>query len=74
MRHKDGKWIMIYLAQKSSFSFDPGQMKVKKKIKAYWVDPVTGNSTPEGSFKPDGEKTFVTPDTMEDSILILQAE
>ena len=73
-RHKDGKWIMIYLAQKSSFSVDPGQMKVKKKIKAYWVDPVTGNSTPEGSFKPDGEKTFVTPDTMEDSILILQAE
>lgn len=73
-RHKDGKWIMIYLAQKSSFSVDPGQMKVNKKIKAYWVDPVTGNSTPAGRFNPAGIKSFVTPDKLEDTILILQAE
>jgi hypothetical protein len=73
-RHKDGKWIMIYLAEKSSFSVDLGKMKVRNKVNAYWVDPVTGNSTPAGTFKARGEKSFVTPDTKEDAILILQAK
>ena len=72
-RHKDGKWIMIYLAEKSSFSVDLGKVKVRNKVNAYWIDPVTGNSTPAGTFKARGEKSFVTPDTMEDAILILQA-
>ena len=73
-RHKDGKWIMIYLSEKSSFSVDLARMKVQKKVNALWVDPVTGNSIPAGTFKARGEKSFLTPDTMEDAVLILQAK
>jgi hypothetical protein len=64
---------MIYLAEKGSFTVDLGKLASRKKVKASWIDPVTGNSTSAGSFKARGEKSFVTPDSMEDSILIIEA-
>jgi hypothetical protein len=73
-RHKDGNWIIVYLAKKSSFSVDLGKLNVQNKVKAIWIDPATGKSTPAGSFKAKGEKSFVTPDILEDAILILQDE
>jgi hypothetical protein len=71
-RHSEGKWIIVYLAKKSTFSVDLSKLNIQKKVEAYWIDPVTGIYSPAGSFKASGEKSFVTPDTMEDSILILQ--
>jgi hypothetical protein len=72
-RHKDGKWIMIYLAEKSSFTVDLGKLASRKKVKASWINPATGNSTSAGRFKARGEKSFETPAGMEDSILIIES-
>ena len=70
-RHKDGKWIMVYLAAKSTLSVDLSKIISRKEVKAIWIDPETGNSIPAGSFPAKGEKTFITPDNLQDSVLIL---
>jgi len=71
-RHRDGKWIMIYLAAKSTVSVDLSKLATRRKINAYWIDPVTGNSTPAGRFKASGKPAFTTPNNLEDAILILR--
>jgi hypothetical protein len=72
-RHKDGKWIMIYLAAKSTISINLSKITSGNKVNAFWIDPETGNTFAAGSFPAKGEESFVTPDNMEDSILILLA-
>jgi len=71
-RHRDGKWIMIYLAAKSTVSVDLSKLATRRKINAYWIDPVTANSTPAGRFKASGKPAFTTPNNLEDAILILR--
>jgi len=72
-RHKDGKWIMVYLSHKSSFSINLNKITVGNKVKAFWIDPRTGNSTAVGIFPSQGGKSFSTPDDWEDAILILES-
>lgn len=72
-RHKDGKWIMVYLAGKASFSINMDKITAAGKVKAFWVDPRTGNSIPAGSFSNTGIESFSTPDGWEDALLILEA-
>lgn len=73
-RHKDGKWIMAYLADKASFQVDMGKITAGKKVEASWIDPRTGKSTSIGSYGTNGTKSFSTPDDWEDSLILLKAE
>jgi hypothetical protein len=72
-RHKDGKWVMVYLGIKSSFSINMNKITSGNKVSTFWIDPRTGNSAAAGSFPNTGEKSFSTPDEFEDAILILEA-
>lgn len=72
-RHKDGKWVMIYLGDKSTFSVRMDAITASKRLKAYWIDPVTGNSENIGNFKSKGIRSFSTPSGWEDALLILEA-
>ncbi len=72
-RHKDGKWIMVYLAGKTSFSINMNKIGFGNKVNAFWIDPETGNSVMVGSFPNTGEKSFSTPVELEDAILLLEA-
>jgi len=72
-RHKDGKWIMVYLAAKATFSLNMGKLIVGNQAKACWVDPATGKSAAAGMFPNSGVQTFSTPDGWEDALLILEA-
>jgi len=70
-RHRDRKWAMVYLADKTEFTVDLGRLK-SAKLAASWVHPVDGKATPAGSFTNQGVKPFQTPDGWEDSLLVLE--
>ncbi len=69
-RHKDGKWAMVYLGSRATFSINMDKISVAK-VDAHWIDPKTGNATAAGSFLNTGTQSFSTPEGWEDAILIL---
>jgi len=71
-RHKDGKWIMVYLGNSASFSINMDKI-VAAKVVARWINPKSGNSTEAGSFLNTGAQSFSTPEGWEDAILILES-
>jgi hypothetical protein len=73
-RHKDGRWAMIYLGSKASFSVELSKVKGANKVKAFWIDPRDGHEVSIGTFAKTGERAFATPEGWEDSLLILDAE
>ncbi len=72
-RHKDGKWIMVYLGDKTAFSINMNKITAGNKVNAFWVDPKTGDSRLIGDFPNTEVQSFSTPDGWEDAILILEA-
>jgi hypothetical protein len=73
-RHKDGKWVIAYFADKASFKVDMGKVTAGNKAEAFWIDPRNGESTTMGSFTTKVIKSFSTPDGWEDSLLLLRAK
>ena len=71
-RHKDGKWIMVYLGDKTAFSINMNKITAGNKVNAFWVDPKTGDSRLIGDFPNTEVQSFSTPDGWEDAILILE--
>lgn len=71
-RHQDGKWAMLYLADKASFSVNMSKITAAK-VNLAWVDPRTGDAVPLGQEANTDVKTFSTPDGWEDALLILEA-
>jgi hypothetical protein len=72
-RHKDGKWIMVYLGDKTAFSINMNKITAGNKVNAFWVDPKTGDLRLIGDFPNTAVQSFSTPDGWEDAILILEA-
>lgn len=73
-RHKDGRWAMIYLASQASFALNLEKVSAGKQIKAAWIDPRTGESTPIGTLARKSEQPLSTPGGWEDALLVLEAE
>jgi hypothetical protein len=71
-RHRDGKWVMVYLADKADFSVRMDKLAAPD-VNALWVNPKTGDATPIGRLSNTGVKAFSTPDGWEDAILILES-
>jgi len=72
-RHKDGKWIMVYLANKADFSINMNKLSPTGKVNASWIDPRTGEPISAGSFTNASVQSFSTPDGWEDALLILES-
>jgi len=72
-RHKDGKWILIYLGSKATFTVNMEKIKTSKKVKASWINPATGEKIAADEFTNRGSQVFSTPDDWEDSLLLLEA-
>jgi hypothetical protein len=72
-RHQGGKWIMVYLGSKASFSINMNKLATGNTVRAFWIDPrnreVATIDTPSGT----GVQPFSTPDGWEDALLILEA-
>jgi len=71
-RHKDGKWVMVYLADKASFSINMNKLAAGKAT-VRWIDPRTGDSTPAGNVTNAGVQPFSTPAGWEDALLIVES-
>jgi hypothetical protein len=71
-RHAEGRWLMVYLAERASFSIHMDRVKAAQ-ANAFWIDPRTGDSQPIGAVAATGVKAFSTPDGWEDALLILEA-
>jgi hypothetical protein len=71
-RHKNGKWIMVYLGSKTSFSINMNKISATNKVYAFWIDPKTGDSVPINNLANKAVESFSTPDGWEDAILILE--
>ncbi len=70
-RHKDGKWVMVYLGSKASFSVHMDKVAAPQ-VTARWIDPRTGSATAAGSFSNPGVSSLSTPAGWEDAVLILE--
>ena len=70
-RHQDGRWVMVYLADKAEFSVDMGKLS-GAKVNGLWCNPKTGETSPAGAFANTGVGTFSTPDGWEDALLVLE--
>jgi hypothetical protein len=71
-RHEDGKWAMLYLADKAEFSVNLSKL-AGPKVNVSWVNPITGDATPLPQASNTGVKSFSTPEGWEDALLILEA-
>jgi len=71
-RHQDGKWAMVYLGEKASFSVNMDKVAAAG-VNAFWVNPQTGDAVPAGTFPNSGQRSFSTPDGWEDALLVLEA-
>ena len=69
--HKDGKWVMVYLADKTSFSIHMNKLAAVQ-VTARWLDPRTGDATAAGNFTNTGVQSFSTPANWEDALLLLE--
>jgi hypothetical protein len=47
-RHKDGKWLMVYLGERATFTIDRSKFNQGRKASAFWIDPRTGQSVSIG--------------------------
>ncbi|MCY2954471.1 MAG: DUF4038 domain-containing protein [Planctomycetota bacterium] len=72
-RHKDGRWIMVYLGSKATFAINMNKLAGANKAKAIWIDPKTGESKPIGQYTLNGVESFSTPNGWEDAMLILDS-
>jgi hypothetical protein len=69
-RHRDGKWAMVYLADKAEFSVNLSKLS-GAQLNASWVNPQDGKSIRIGEFSNQGVKSLTTPDGWEDSLLVV---
>jgi hypothetical protein len=72
-RHRDGRWVMAYLASPGSVSLRLDKVKdASRGISVQWIDPRSGESTSLGRLSNRGEEVFSTPAGFEDALLVLE--
>lgn len=71
-RHKDGRWAMAYLGSPASFSINLKKIAVNEPIKAFWVNPKTGETLAIDKVSSTGTQSFTTPAGWEDAVLVME--
>ena len=72
-RHKDGKWLTVYLGDKATFAINRSKFTEGRQASAFWIDPRTGKSVSIGEVPNSGVQQFTTPEGWEDALLILES-
>jgi len=71
-RHKDGQWVIVYSGSKASFSLNLNKLAAGNGMKAFWIDPRTGQTGPALRSANAAVEPFATPVGWEDALLILE--
>ena len=70
-RDKQGRFLMVYVPQRGrSFTVDMGKIS-GSSARGWWFDPHNGQATKIGTFSASGARTFTTPNSGEDWVLVL---
>jgi hypothetical protein len=70
-RHSQGQYAMFYVPEpNSSFTVDMSKIS-GSKARAWWYRPSNGKATLIGTFSTNGERTFTTPNSGSDWVLVL---
>jgi hypothetical protein len=72
-RHQDGQWALVYLATKASFSVNLDKVNGGANLKVFWIDPKSGQVTPEARSAHQAVESFSTPEGWEDALLVAEA-
>jgi hypothetical protein len=70
-RHPEGDWVLSYLAAPSTVSVRLEGVEGDRAV-ATFVDPRSGERKPAGSFPARGARTFETPASWEDALLVVE--
>jgi len=60
-----------FLGSQASFSANLSKLATGE-VRAFWLDPRTGESKPAGRLSNSGEQSFSTPEGWEDALLVLE--
>ena len=71
-RHRDGRWIMVYLGSPSSVSVQMNRVASWRQASASWIDPRTGDSVAIRSLATSDAQAFTTPEGWEDALLVIE--
>jgi hypothetical protein len=72
-RSTGGDSLIIYLGNPTTISVAMGKITTSSSVQATWFNPQTGSQTIIGTFPNTGSRTFRTPQTMTDAVLLLDA-
>jgi hypothetical protein len=72
-RHEEGRWALVYLASKASFSLNLDKVNAGAKLKVFWLDPKSGESMADARSARKGVESFSTPEGWEDALLVAEA-
>ena len=67
-RHKDGNWLMAYLAEPTSFAIHLHKLVRAKRASVFWFNPKTGESVSLGEFATTDVRSFAVPEGWEDAL------
>jgi hypothetical protein len=71
-RHKEGRWIIVYLADQAALTTDMTKLKGSDAVNARWIDPRTGEVRASGRFPTSGIQPFSSPEGWQDALLVLE--
>jgi hypothetical protein len=72
-RSSDGEFVVVYLSSQTTVTLDPTKITASKAVRATWVNPQTGERTVAGEFQNERRRSFTTPTSSEDGVLLLEA-
>jgi len=68
-----GDGIVVYLSSLVTVSINMNKITAGRVVRASWVNPETGDRTVAGDFPNTGQRTFTTPLSWQDAVLLLNA-
>jgi hypothetical protein len=72
-RSSDGDSVVVYLSSPTTVSLFMDRITAAGTARARWIDPETGDETPARAFPTTGTRSFATPDSRADALLLLDA-
>jgi hypothetical protein len=57
-RSATGQWLLCYLAGEREITIDLSKVMAREETSATWINPATGDRSPEGVFASSGTQQF----------------
>ncbi len=72
-RSAEGDSIVVYLSSPTAVSIEMSKITAAPLVRATWVNPETGEQVVIGNFPNAGQRSFATPESWQDALLVVEA-